>query len=136
MTVRVFGCNHIVLEVGDLDKAIEFYTDVFNLEPKNEGEGDAFFQLGNHQFLALFQSDEPHVDNHRHFGLMVRDDAQVVEIREKISEKYGIKTIPPFRCDFRDPWGNRIQVVDMHDESTAWLQPYEEVQKVGAKLPD
>ena len=52
MPVRVFGCNHIVLEVGDLDKAIEFYTDVFNLEPKNEGEGDAFFQLGNHQFLA------------------------------------------------------------------------------------
>ncbi len=136
MAVRVFGCNHIVLEVGDLDKAIEFYTDVFNLEPKNEGEGDAFFQLGNHQFLALFQSDEPHVDNHRHFGLMVRDDAQVAEIREKISEKYEIKTIPPFRCDFRDPWGNRIQVVDIHDESTAWLQPYEEVQKVGAKLPD
>ena len=42
MAVRVFGCNHIVLEVGDLDKAIEFYTDVFNLEPKSEGEGDAF----------------------------------------------------------------------------------------------
>jgi catechol 2,3-dioxygenase-like lactoylglutathione lyase family enzyme len=136
MAVHVFGCNHIVLEVGDLDKAIEFYTDVFNLEPMNEGEGDAFFQLGNHQFLALFQSDDPHVDNHRHFGLMVRDDAQVAEIREKISEKYGLKPIPPFRCDFHDPWGNRIQVVDMHDESTAWLQPYEEVQKVGAKLPD
>jgi catechol 2,3-dioxygenase-like lactoylglutathione lyase family enzyme len=135
MAVHVFGCNHIVLEVGDLDKAIEFYTDVFNLEPMNEGEGDAFFQLGNHQFLALFQSDDPHVDNHRHFGLMVRDDAQVAEIREKISEKYGLKPIPPFRCDFHDPWGNRIQVV-MHDESTAWLQPYEEVQKVGAKLPD
>ena len=136
MAVRVFGCNHIVLEVGDLDKAIEFYTDVFNLELKNEGEGDAFFQLGNHQFLALFQSDGPHVDNHRHFGLIVRDDAQVTEVREKITQKYGLKTIPPFRCDFRDPWGNRIQVVDMHDESTAWLQPYVEVQKVGAKLPD
>ncbi len=136
MPLRVFGCNHIVLEVGDLDKAIEFYTDVFNLEPKNEGEGDAFFQLGNHQFLALFQSDEPHFDDHRHVGLMVRDDAQVAEVREKITKKYGLEAIPPFRCDFRDPWGNRIQVVDMHDESTAWLQPYQEVQKVGAKLPE
>lgn len=87
-----------------------------------------FYQLGNHQFLALFKSDQPHVDNHRHFGLMVRDDAQVAEMREKIIEKYGLKTIPPFRCDFRDPWGSRIQVVDMHDESTAWRQPYEEVQ--------
>ena len=136
MSVRVFGCNHIVLEVGDLEKAIAFYTDVFNLEPKNEGEGDAFFQLGNHQFLALFQSDEPHVDDHRHFGLIVRDDAQVAEVREKITQKYGLETIGPFRCDFRDPWGNRIQVVDMHDESTAWLQQYEEVQEVGAELPD
>jgi catechol-2,3-dioxygenase len=136
MAVRVFGCNHIVLEVSDIAKAMEFYMDVFNLEHLNEGEGDAFFKLGNHQFLALFQSDEPHVDNHRHFGLMVRDDAQVSEVREKITQKYGLKTIPPFRCDFRDPWGNRIQVVDMHDESTAWIQPYEEVQVVGAELPE
>ena len=57
MAVHVFGCNHVVLEVGDLDEAIKFYTDVFNLEPENEGEGDAFFKLGNHQFLSLFQSD-------------------------------------------------------------------------------
>ncbi len=67
---------------------------------------------------------------------MVRDETQAAEVREKIMKKYGLKTIPPFRCDFRDPWGNRIQVVDMHDGSTAWLQSYEEVQKVGAKLPD
>ena len=136
MAVRVFGCNHVVLEVGDIEKAIEFYTDVFNLELKDDGEGDAFFQLGNHQFLALFESDELHADNQRHLGIIVRDDAQVAEVREKITQKYGLTTIPPFRCDFHDPWGNRIQVVDMHDESTAWLQPYEEVQKVGAKLPD
>ena len=136
MAVRVFGCNHVVLAVGDIKKAIEFYTDVFNRELKDDGEGDAFFELGNHQFLALFEAEEPHVDNQRHLGLIVRDDAQVAEVREKITQKYGLKTIPPFRCDFRDPWGNRIQVVDMHEESTAWLQPYEEVQVVGAKLPD
>ena len=65
MAVRVFGCNHIVLEVGELDKAVAFYKDVFNLEHKDESEGDAFFKLGNHQFLALFQSDHPHfADQH------------------------------------------------------------------------
>ena len=136
MAVRVFGCNHIALEVGDIQKAVEFYTDVFNLKLKDGGEGDAFFQLGDHQFLALFEVDEPQIDDHRHFGIIVRDEAQIAEVRKKITEKYGLKTTPPFRCDFRDPWGNRIQVVDMHDESTAWLQPYEEVQKVGAELPD
>ena len=136
MAVRVFGCNHVVLEVGDIDRAVAFYTDVFNLQLKDDGEGDAFFELGNHQFLALFQSDEPHIDKRRHLGLLVRDQEQVAEVRQKITQKYGLETIPPFGCDFRDPWGNRIQVVDMHDESTAWLQPYEEVQVVGAELPD
>lgn len=97
MAVRVFGCNHVVLEVGDIKKAIEFYTDAFNLELKNGGGGDAFFHLGNHQFLALFEADEPHVDYHRHFGLIVRDAAQVAEVREKITRVYGLKTIPPFR---------------------------------------
>ena len=54
-----------------------------------------------------------------HFGLMVRDEEQLAEVREKLMKKYGLKLIPPFRCDFRDPWGNRIQVVDLHDESLA-----------------
>ena len=39
-------------------------------------------------------------------------------------------------CDFRDPWGNRIQVVDLHDESLVWLLPYREVQKAGVRLVD
>lgn len=39
--------------------------------------------------------------------------------------------MPSFRCDFRDPWGNRIHVVDLHDESLIWLLPYREVQKAG-----
>ena len=135
MSVRVFGCNHIAIEVDDIVKAIEFYTDVFNLQLQDDGEGDAFFALGNHQFLAIFEVNTLLPDRHKHFGLIVRDDDQVAEVREKITQKYGLQTLPPFRCDFRDPWGNRIQVVDMHDESTAWLQPYEEVQKVGAELP-
>lgn len=66
----------------------------------------------------------------RHFGLMVRDEAQLAEVREKLTAKYKIKLIPPFRCDFIDPFGNRVQVVDLHDESLVWLLPYREVQDV------
>ena len=46
MTVRVFGCNHIAIEVDDIEKAVEFYTDVFNLQLQDDGEGDAFFAWG------------------------------------------------------------------------------------------
>ena len=73
-------------------------------------------------------------DRTRHFGIMVRDEEQVNEVRKKVAEKYGLKLMPPFRCDFRDPWGNRIQVVDLHDESLIWLLPYREVQKAGVKF--
>jgi hypothetical protein len=51
MSVRVYGCNHVVIEVDDVEKATAF--------------------------------------------------------------------------------GNRIQVVDLHDESLVWLLPYAEVQKLG-----
>ena len=70
----------------------------------------------------------------RHFGIMVRDANQVAEVRDKLTKKYKIELIPPFGCDFCDPWGNRIQVVDLHDESLVWLLPYREVQKAGVSF--
>lgn len=132
MSIQVYGCNHVAIEVGDIEKAIAFYEDVFGLEKLDEGEGDAFFKIGEHQFLAIFERKGMARDaSERHFGLMVRDQQQIAEVREKLTTKYGIELIPPFGCDFRDPWGNRIQVVDLHDESLIWLLPYREVQKAG-----
>jgi catechol-2,3-dioxygenase len=131
MSVKVYGCNHIAIEVDDIRKAVAFYKDVFNLEKLDSGEGDAFFKLGEHQFLAIFEVKKLQPDRARHFGLMVRDEEQLAEVRKRVTGKYGLKLEPPFRCDFRDPWGNRIQVVDLHDESLVWLLPYSEVQKAG-----
>ena len=134
MSVQVYGCNHVAIEVDDVEKAVAFYKDVFNLEQMRGGEGDAFFKLGEHQFLAIFEVEKAQRANMRHFGIMVRDEAQLEEIRKKLTEKYKLKLEPPFRCDFRDPWGNRIQVVDLHDESLVWLLPYGEIQKAGIKF--
>ena len=132
MSVQVYGCNHIAISVDDVEKAVEFYQDVCNLEKLDRGEGDAFFKLGEHQFLAMFERrDLPRETSNRHFGIMVRDEDQIAEVREKLTKKYKLKLIEGFRCDFHDPFGNRIQVVDLHDESLVWLMPYAEVQKLG-----
>lgn len=131
MSVHVYGINHIAIEVNDIDKAVAFYQDVFGLEKLGEGEGDAFFKIGEHQFLAMFEVDEVQRAGGRHFGLIVRDEAQLDAVRRKLTKEYGIKLIPGFRCDFVDPFGNRVQVVDLHDESLVWLLPYQEVQKAG-----
>jgi catechol 2,3-dioxygenase-like lactoylglutathione lyase family enzyme len=42
MSVQVYGCNHVAIEVDDVEKAVAFYKDVFNLEQMSGGEGDAF----------------------------------------------------------------------------------------------
>ena len=121
MSVQVYGCNHVAIEVDDVDKAVAFYKDVFNLEQMSGGEGDAFFKLGDHQFLAIFEVDKVQRANMRHFGFMVRDETQLEEVRKKLTEKYKLKL-------------ERIQVVDLHDESLVWLLPYREVQKTGIKF--
>jgi catechol 2,3-dioxygenase-like lactoylglutathione lyase family enzyme len=131
VSVRVYGINHVAIEVDDIAKAVAFYEDVFNLKKLDEGEGDAFFQVGEHQFLAMFEVDRVNPDRVRHFGLIVRDEQQLADVRDKLTKKYGIKLHPRFRCDFHDPFGNHIQVVDLHDESLVWLLPYQEVQKAG-----
>jgi catechol 2,3-dioxygenase-like lactoylglutathione lyase family enzyme len=136
MSVQVYGCNHIAIEVDDVEKAVAFYQDVFNLQKLDSGEGDAFFKLGEHQFLAMFEVEEMTPDRMRHFGILVRDEAQIAEVREKITGKYGLELVPGFRCDFRDPFGNRVQVVDLHDESLVWLLPYQEVQKAGIRFSE
>lgn len=134
MSVRVYGINHLAIEVDDVAKAVAFYEDVFQLEKMDEGEGDAFFKIGEHQFLAVFEVEKLQPDRTKHFGLIVRDEEQLNEVREKLTKKYGLKLIPGFRCDFRDPFGNRVQVVDLHDESLVWLLPYREVEKAGIKF--
>ena len=131
MAVQVYGCNHVAIEVDDAEKAVSFYSDVFHLEMLRGGEGAAWCKLGEHQFMAICEVEELRPDRVKHFGLMVRDEDQINEVREKITTKYGLTLEPDFRCDFRDPWGNRIQVVDLHDESLVWLLPYGEVQKAG-----
>ena len=131
MAVQVYGVNHIAIEVDDAKKAAEFYADVFGLEMLRGGEGAVWCKMGAHQFLAIFEVDELRPDRVKHFGIMVRDDEQINEVREKLTKKYGLTLHPEFRCDFRDPWGNRIQVGDLHDESLVWLLPYAEVQELG-----
>lgn len=134
MSVHVYGINHVAIEVTDLEQAIAFYTDVFGLEKKDEGEGDAFFKIGEHQFLAMFEVEKMTPDRTRHFGLIVRDERAIKAVRDKVKDKYGLRLFPKFRCDFLDPFGNRIQVVDLHDESLVWLLPYQEVQEAGIKF--
>jgi len=138
MSVQVYGINHVGIEVSDVEKAVAFYEDVFNLKMLKGGEGAAWCQVGSHQFLAIFHVDRPQKERARHFGIIVRDEGQLNEVKKKLREQYKLDVYEGefTRCDFRDPWGNHIQVVDLHDESLVWLLPYQEVQAAGIVFTD
>ena len=99
MPVQVYGCNHVVIEVTDAKKAVQFYSDVFGLKLLRGGEGAAWCKLGEHQFMAIFEVESLQPDRVKHFGLMVRDPKQINEVRRKLTNKYKLKLHPGFRCE-------------------------------------
>lgn len=137
-TVHVYGINHVGIEVDDVQKAVAFYEDVFNLKMLKGGEGAAWCQVGAHQFLAIFDVSRLQRGQAKHFGFIVRDEPQINAVKRKLREKYGLHVNEGgfTRCDFEDPWGNHIQVGDLHDESLVWLLPYQEVQTLGIEFGD
>jgi catechol 2,3-dioxygenase-like lactoylglutathione lyase family enzyme len=102
--------NHVALEVGDVGEALAFYGRIFELELRGRAPGMAFVDMGD-QFLALGEGRRQPPDEHRHLGLVV-DDKEAV--REALLEA-GVEILPGRGLDFRDPWGNRIQVVDYRE---------------------
>jgi len=106
---RALGINHVVLEVGDLDKALEFYGALFEFELRGKSAHNAFIDLGD-QFIQLTLGRTQVADTKRHFGFVV-DDRDAVR---RAMDKLGIKSIND-RLNILDPWGNRIEIVPYDD---------------------
>lgn len=107
MKARLVGINHVALEVGDVDEALDFYGRIFDFELRGRAGRMAFVDMGD-QFVALAGGRRQQPDDHRHFGLVVDDkERALAAAREAGAEVRG--------NDFRDPWGNNVQVVAYED---------------------
>ena len=104
---RLVGFNHVALEVGDIEEALEFYGRLFELELRGRGRGMAFIDAGD-QFIALSEGRTQPPDDRRHVGLVV-DSKEAVR---RALEEVGARILPGRGLDFLDPWGNRWQVVE------------------------
>jgi lactoylglutathione lyase len=107
---RLIGLNHIALEVDDLEEALAFYGAIFEIELRGRVPGMAFVDMGD-QFIALSEGRTQPPDQSRHFGLVV-DDKEAT--RAALNEA-GAELLPGRGLDFRDPWGNQVQVVEYAD---------------------
>jgi lactoylglutathione lyase len=105
---RLIGTNHVALEVGDLDEALELYGRLFEFELRGRhGSSMAFIDMGD-QFLALSAGRAQPPDEARHFGLVVDD----LEAAREAVKREGLEILGSRGLDFLDPWGNHFQVVD------------------------
>jgi catechol-2,3-dioxygenase len=111
MAAKLIGINHVALEVADVDAALEWYGRFFDFDLRGRAGGSmAFIDMGD-QFLALSAGRSQPADESRHLGLVV-DDKETV--RQALVEA-SVPTSRPPGLDFRDPWGNHIQVVDYRE---------------------
>ena len=107
---RLVGLNHVALEVGDVEEALEFYGRIFDFELRGRAGRMAFVDMGD-QFVALAQGRTQPAAAHRHFGLVVDDK----EVARQALQEAGVDVPRSGRLDFRDPWGNHVEVVDYRE---------------------
>lgn len=109
--VRLVGINHVALEVGDLDEALDWYGRFFDFELRGRVGGRmAFIDIGD-QFIALAAGRTQPSDGARHLGLVVEDKEAV----RSAMRHAGIMVQASGSLDFNDPWGNHVQVVDYRE---------------------
>ncbi|MGI9666252.1 MAG: VOC family protein [Acidimicrobiia bacterium] len=98
--------NHVALRVADLRRSRDFYIAAFGAVVTNETPTACFLQIGGSDFIALFPTDDPHIE---HFCITVPDyDPDAAEAKLRTA---GLEVIRrEDRLFFRDPDGLLVQI--------------------------
>ncbi len=111
---RLIGLNHVAIEVGDIDEALQWYGRIFEFTLRGQSERAAFIDMGD-QFINLTLVADVAIGGRatssaekRHLGFVVDDRSRVVELAKAAGARF---VDGPF-LDFLDPWGNRIEVIE------------------------
>jgi catechol 2,3-dioxygenase-like lactoylglutathione lyase family enzyme len=106
---RLVGINHVALEVGDIDAALEWYGRLFAFTLRGKGERNAFIDMGD-QFINLTLVPTPpnQETERRHIGLVVDDRSRILDL----AKAAGARMVEGPFLDFLDPWGNRLEIIE------------------------
>lgn len=106
---RLVGINHVAIEVSDIDKALDWYAQIFDFTLRGKGERNAFIDMGD-QFINMTLVKDYAVagEEKRHIGFVVDDRSRIVELAKAAGARF---VEGPF-LDFLDPWGNRIEIIE------------------------
>jgi catechol 2,3-dioxygenase-like lactoylglutathione lyase family enzyme len=106
---RLIGINHVAIEVGDIDEALEWYGRIFDFTLRGKGEHNAFIDMGD-QFVNLTRLPDHRVEGveKRHIGFVVDDRSRIIEL----AKEAGAVMVEGRFLDFLDPWGNRLEIIE------------------------
>jgi catechol 2,3-dioxygenase-like lactoylglutathione lyase family enzyme len=106
---RLVGINHVAIEVGDIDAALEWYGRLFTFTLRGKSEHNAFIDMGD-QFINLTLAPAPaeRPTEARHIGLVVDDRSRILDL----AQAAGARMVEGPFLDFLDPWGNRLEIVE------------------------
>src|SRR5260370_41519862 len=78
---KLVGINHVAIEVGDIDQALAWYGQIFDLTLRNRHERSAFIDMGD-QFINMTRVPDFRKEGveRRHIGFVV-DDRTTVKAR-------------------------------------------------------
>lgn len=99
------GINHVAIEVGDIEEALDFYSGFLDFEISFRSAAAAFVYFGD-QFINFSAGRRQGPDERRHFGIAVDDKPLAV----KCLKDMGVEFLDGPFTDFLDPWGNRIEL--------------------------
>ena len=108
---RLIGINHVAIEVGDIDEALDWYGKIFDFNLRGKNERSAFIDMGD-QFINLARTPEYGQSGveRRHIGFVVDDRTSV--------KKRAARNVRPRKtigCSVRcaDPAGSRSPTTAM-----------------------
>jgi catechol 2,3-dioxygenase-like lactoylglutathione lyase family enzyme len=106
---KLVGINHVAIEVGNIDEALEWYGRLFTFTLRGKGERNAFIDIGD-QFinLTLVPGAAGQAVERRHIGLVVDDRSRMIDL----AKAAGARMVEGPFLDFLDPWGNRLEIVE------------------------
>jgi catechol-2,3-dioxygenase len=116
--IPVTGVNELVLEVLDLDRAVQFYSDVLGLPQADRWEDRAWFKIGDGARLGLWTPQVGIAGGrggiHVHYAMHIPDEAYAAAVarlrehgHEPHEEDFGENGLA---CYVTDPDGNIVEL--------------------------
>ena len=106
---RLVGINHVAIEVGDIDAALEWYGRLFSFTLRGKNPRAAFIDMGDQFINMTLRATAPDRPTEaRHIGLVVDDRSRILEL----AQAAGARMVEGPFLDFLDPWGNRLEIIE------------------------